>query len=98
MIVYPFKKLNKMSLIRPSLDEVQQIMQLQHVENCESLTGFYFNIGTVERVSSLIVELKRAHLDPTVLCFAPPHDPQNVYYTPKNPAIKLTSKGWEIKA
>ena len=68
----------------PSLDEIKQIFTLQHVENVESTKGFYFNCGTVTSVSGLIEELQRDGVDPTVLCFTPPHDPQNCYYTPKN--------------
>ena len=72
-----------MSLV-PSLEDIQQIFTLPHVENAESDTGYYYNGGTDTSVSGLIEELKKDQVDPTVLCHVPPHDPQNCYYTPKN--------------
>lgn len=72
-------------------DCIQEIYELPEVEVCEPSQGFYFNRGTIARVTSLINELKAAGVDPTVCCFAPPHDPQNCYYTPKNATMIKSS-------
>lgn len=82
-----------MSRYFASPEEIQQILLLPHVENSESTRGFYFNCGSVNDVSSLIDQLIANNVDPTVLCFTPPHDPQNCYYTPKN--ATMTRDGWE---
>ena len=83
-----------MSRYFASPEEIQHILLLENVENLESTRGFYFNCGSLDEVSRLIDELKAAGVDPTVLCFTPPHDPQNCYYTPKNARIKRDGN-WE---
>lgn len=82
-----------MTLYFASPEEIEQIMLLADVENSESAQGYYYNRGSLDGVSNLIDELKVAGVDPTVLCFTPPHDPQNCYYTPKNAV--MTRDGWE---
>jgi len=67
-------------------------MQLPNIEN--QVSQCYFNMGTPEKVSRLQQNLLKYGCDPTVLAHAPAHDPNNVYYTPKNARMGRYGDEW----
>lgn len=72
---------------------MNHILALENVELAPPETKYYFNGGNVEKVRNLQQQLKKDGVDLTVLCHAPPHDPNNVYYTPKN--ARMVRGGWQ---
>jgi hypothetical protein len=65
------------------IDLMQALLAMNKVERAPSDSKYYFNCGSVESVLTLQQSLRNSGVDDTVVCSAPPHDPDNVYYTPK---------------
>lgn len=71
---------------------MNQILQIRNVEN--QVSACYFNMGTVAKIQSLQQNLLKCGCDPTILVHAPPHDPNNVYYTPKHARMGRWGDEW----